>query len=288
MDKEIIIVRENASGTWFWVNKSIIKEHGNIIGPYGIAVYNALCLYANVKGSCFPSVKTICKKINVSKSKVHKSLKQLEERQLIKIIRNQEHGKVNTYYLLKTEKEGVSDAHTPYPCDTQVGVSVEHTNKNKAEQEITNKNKKEKQEEDIYMDLIELLHNGITTNKQDYDFRPGYQQKWKKAIDEMTSTKPKRKPEVIKKVILFSQEHYWWKNRIHSMGAIRKNFDELEMQMNEKKPESRKKNILTTGVVSGLDEEKMKEDQRKLIKDLRRKKYGEKYLTNSNKICCNG
>ncbi len=106
---------------------------------------------------------------------------------------------------------------------------------------ITNKNDKNIK---IYVEgsdelrLTTLLLEEIQRNKKDRNLSPFKQpdlQKWAKEVDLMMR-RDGRKPERIEAVIRWCQKDpFWWKN-ILSTGKLRKQFERLEAEMEEKKP----------------------------------------------------
>lgn len=96
-----IEIRDLRNGNWYWIHKIVYEEYSTKIGAIGLSVYNALCFYANQEGQCYPSIKTIAKKLNVSAPTIHKYLKKLEKYKLIKIINRQKENQSNIYTLVK-------------------------------------------------------------------------------------------------------------------------------------------------------------------------------------------
>lgn len=76
-------VRDRRTRPWFWVQKSVITDHGKVLGPYGITVYCYLAMRANEQGTCFPKQDTIAKETGMSRKSVSESLKQLKALNLI-------------------------------------------------------------------------------------------------------------------------------------------------------------------------------------------------------------
>ncbi len=76
MNEEILEakVRSMRSGEWFWVHHQVLDRYGTQLGPYGIAVYAALCRFASQQQMAFPSQKLIAEKIGASRSKVSREL----------------------------------------------------------------------------------------------------------------------------------------------------------------------------------------------------------------------
>jgi len=65
---------------WFRVDNELLEDFGNVLGPYGIAVYNSLCKHANntkVIRHCFPSYATIAAETGMSKRQAVRAMKNL-------------------------------------------------------------------------------------------------------------------------------------------------------------------------------------------------------------------
>lgn len=79
-------VKQPRQPGWFWVFDDLIDTHGSSIGATGIAVYAALCRFANREGQCFPSVQTLAKRLALSPNTVRRALHKLEEVKLITVL----------------------------------------------------------------------------------------------------------------------------------------------------------------------------------------------------------
>jgi hypothetical protein len=98
-------VRDKRNGKWWWCHNAVIDQYGPELGPHGLAVYAALCRYANDEGACWPSVSTIGHDTGMSPNRVRRSLADLERCNLISIERRAD-GEVNLtsiYTLLDVE-----------------------------------------------------------------------------------------------------------------------------------------------------------------------------------------
>ena len=69
----------------FIVDDAVVDILGDHIGAYGLAVYMALARYADRHGDCYPSLRTLSRKLSVSRPTVVKTLKKLEACGLISI-----------------------------------------------------------------------------------------------------------------------------------------------------------------------------------------------------------
>ena len=79
-------VRDKRNGKWWWCHNVVIDHYGPALGPHGIAVYVALCRYANDDGACWPSIATIGRDTGMSPNRVRRSLSDLERAGLISIM----------------------------------------------------------------------------------------------------------------------------------------------------------------------------------------------------------
>lgn|SRR5678816_2928345 len=112
------IVRDRRLG-YLRVYNDLYDRFGARLGPYGIAVYVALCRYANQDSECWPSYNTIAKGTGMSKRQVMREVIKLEA---LKIIAMERSGHAaNVFVLLDTsdtQSPGGSDTQSP-PSDSQ-------------------------------------------------------------------------------------------------------------------------------------------------------------------------
>jgi len=126
-------VRDMRNKEHFDIDDAYLNGAAKHCGIYATGVYMALCRHANFYNqSCFPSILLICKKLNISKTQVIRSLKILQQYNIIQS--EKDHGKVNKYYLIgkshwqlpselpkkerqKNESKLVSNRYQ-YPSDT--------------------------------------------------------------------------------------------------------------------------------------------------------------------------
>ena len=99
MQQEKIEIRDIRKKEWFWVDDMFFNTYAKIFGPGVLAVYIALCRYADKEQKCFPSINRISDDIRLSRPVVIESLKILE---YLKIIKKKRVGKTcnNRYFLL--------------------------------------------------------------------------------------------------------------------------------------------------------------------------------------------
>jgi hypothetical protein len=77
-------IRDKRTERRYFVDNVILDEFGAVLDPYGIAVYCALCRYADLQNQeCYPSVGKIARVIGAGTTKVREKLRQLEALGLI-------------------------------------------------------------------------------------------------------------------------------------------------------------------------------------------------------------
>ena len=84
MSEDTFRVRDRRTQSRYFVDNCIVRDYGKDIKPIGIAVYNALCLHADIDDqTCYPSHDRIATLIGSSVSSVQRSLAQLRELKLL-------------------------------------------------------------------------------------------------------------------------------------------------------------------------------------------------------------
>lgn len=109
-------VQDRRNGRWWWCHHAIIDNYGETLGPYGLAVYAALCRYANTDGACWPSIATLAKRLGMSPNRVRKSLSILETLGLISVEYRKTEDDVNltsVYTLLEVPLHPVKEGTSP-------------------------------------------------------------------------------------------------------------------------------------------------------------------------------
>ena len=95
-------MRDIRNKGWFWIENSLIDRDD--LNPYEKLLYMTLARYCDNSGKCFPAIETLMKATGInSKATIVKYLKNLEEKELIFVVRCS--GKSNTYYLKNVEKK---------------------------------------------------------------------------------------------------------------------------------------------------------------------------------------
>lgn len=107
-------VRDGRPG-FLRVDNDLYDRYGAQLGPYGLAVYMALCRYANRASECWPCYSTIAQGTGMSRRKVIYEIKKLEDLGVIEVQRNRNTS--NVFVLLDTgaqrAPQGVHDVHPP-------------------------------------------------------------------------------------------------------------------------------------------------------------------------------
>lgn len=141
---ELPSIRHMQHGSWFWIDKAVIRVYAPKIGALGIAVYSYLASLADADQSCYPSQQHIGEVLGYSRTTINRVIKKLERHRLIavdKVGRYQQ-----SYRLLDVRCS--TDALQVLSTCTQ-GVRPEHTNKNKLTRHTNNKE-----------DTAPVIHNG--------------------------------------------------------------------------------------------------------------------------------
>ena len=96
-----IKVRDARSNGRFCIDNIIVDRYGQILGPYGLALYMALVRHAhNDTQACYPHTKTLAKETGMSVRAVNKHLNRLCELGLVHRESGKPNGRGNTYTIL--------------------------------------------------------------------------------------------------------------------------------------------------------------------------------------------
>jgi len=79
--------RQRRDGSWFWVDKAIIKRYVPKVGMAAITIYCYLACHASREETCFPSQQGMAKVLGCSRTTVHSAIRALEKHGLIKVDR---------------------------------------------------------------------------------------------------------------------------------------------------------------------------------------------------------
>ena len=125
--------RRMENGSWYWIDKAVIRDFAPKVGVVGIAVYNYLASLANTNQTCFPSQGRIGDVLGYSRTTVNRVIKTLEQHGLISVDKTGRYQQ--TYRLLdvrcKTKETEVLNRRNQ-------GVKPAHTNNNKTPRYINN------------------------------------------------------------------------------------------------------------------------------------------------------
>ena len=91
-------IRRMESGSWYWIDKALIRNCAPIVGTVGIAVYNCLASFANAKQTCYPSQGRIAEMLGCSRATVNRTIKKLEASGLVAVERGGRYPQL--YHLL--------------------------------------------------------------------------------------------------------------------------------------------------------------------------------------------
>jgi len=110
-------VRDNRNKNWLWMRRELLREDGDELGPYGIAVYAALASYAGKDNTAYPSLSSVADMIGCSRRQVRREIKTLNRLDWIGYRERSDEQKGNTshmFYLLScpydTQSEGCADS----------------------------------------------------------------------------------------------------------------------------------------------------------------------------------
>lgn len=125
-------VRDRRANRRYFVDNALLRGGwGAEIGPYGIAVYNAVAMHADADAqSGYPSHDLIAKLTGMSRPTVIKTVKALERWKILEVSRR--NGRVHTYYLTdQSEWEPVNVVDSPV---NQVDSPVNQVDTNKTQE----------------------------------------------------------------------------------------------------------------------------------------------------------
>jgi len=139
------LIRDARGGQWARFDHALIDHYAKELGHTALAVYIALCRYANADKTCFPSTKTIMDKLGIaSRETLKRAMRKLKDTHLVDVIENyREDGSQmsNTYRLLPIPTPTTETSHTRLSNEPPPRLSSEpHTAFQRAtELELVNK-----------------------------------------------------------------------------------------------------------------------------------------------------
>lgn len=95
--------RNIKDGPWYWIHKSVIRNHAVDIRAVSVAVYNCLAAMADKNQECFPSQQYIADTLGYSRAMVSNALKILKRRDLIAVVKR--HRRHCRYRLLAVRRQ---------------------------------------------------------------------------------------------------------------------------------------------------------------------------------------
>lgn len=112
------VVRDRRPG-YLRVYNDLYDNYGAQLGPYGLAVYVALCRYANQDSECWPSYSTIARGTGMSRRQAMREVAKLERLRIIQVER--EERKPCIFILLDTSDSQSPPlvTHSHHPSDSQ-------------------------------------------------------------------------------------------------------------------------------------------------------------------------
>lgn len=116
------VVRDRRPG-YLRVDNVLYDRFGAVLGPYGLAVYMALCRYVNQDSECYPSYATIARGTGMSRRQVIREVAKLGVLGVIAIehrVESKRHTS-NIFILLDTSDSQSPPLVTPshHPSDSQ-------------------------------------------------------------------------------------------------------------------------------------------------------------------------
>lgn len=130
MADESFKIRDRRMVNWFWVDNAVVDAFGPQIGPYGLAVYVALCRHAgDAKQTCWPSLQTIADETGMSRAKAYRTVHNLRDAGLIAIVNRASKASPkerdsSLYVLLPVKKAAGRCSTTDYTCSTTDDTGV--------------------------------------------------------------------------------------------------------------------------------------------------------------------
>lgn len=83
MSRERVAIKDGRNPGWHWAGHEVIDAYGAELGPYGLALYYALCRHANERGESWPSYATLAKKTGMSRKQAREVMKRLVGLELV-------------------------------------------------------------------------------------------------------------------------------------------------------------------------------------------------------------
>lgn len=91
--------RSMRDGSWYWINKALLRDYAKDIGALGIAVYNCLAFFVDRSQTCYPTQQQIGEILGYSRVSICKAITLLERRGLVAVDKRGRYG--NCTYRLR-------------------------------------------------------------------------------------------------------------------------------------------------------------------------------------------
>jgi len=264
-----IEVRDLRNGDWYWIHKAVLINYAKKIGSTSLAVYNVLASYTNQENKSWPSQQTIGNILGVTRATISKSIKILEKHGIISIERTRYsliYSLLKVNYIEELKENSRCKAQETckatetrcIPQETQMysvgnsDVKLRNTI-NKKNNKKNNKNIREEEKINIreekvedksstppfsktleeipqkHLDLCKLLKTLMLQNNPKALIPKSFTE-WANSVRLMIKI-DNHTLEEIKRLIIWSQQHNFWKNNIESMPKLRAKFGRLWGEM---------------------------------------------------------
>lgn len=140
-------IRSIGDGSWYWVNKAILRDYAKDIGALGIAVYSCLASFVDGNQSCYPTQDKIAEILGYSRTSINKTIAVLEKHGLIAIDKRGRHNCI--YHLRQVPKARCKASERQMLSIATLDVKYSHTNENQRSR--TNNNN---------VAIDEIIHRG--------------------------------------------------------------------------------------------------------------------------------
>jgi len=106
-------IKDGRKQGWHWADNKIIDVHGAKLGPYGLAIYYALCRHADQNGKSWPSYATLARETGMSRKQAINTIKRLVDLELVgRQDRKNKAGASSSNFYILLEVKGGSEPRT--------------------------------------------------------------------------------------------------------------------------------------------------------------------------------
>lgn len=199
-----------------------------------LLVLLAIADFANEQGGAFPAVSTLAKKARMSERNTQRALRTLTKRGELKIEKGKGPHSTNIYRVTICHPDNLSGDTGVTPGVTNP-VSRGDTGVTPGVTTLSPNPSSYPSEEPSIEPSYSLSEFFLATiRKRAKTFKTPNLQQWGRDFEAMIR-EDHRDPDEIRRVIEWCQQHDYWRVRIVSTRALRKNFDQLAMQRGEAK-----------------------------------------------------